>query len=110
MCLRCDSNITTQHHGLSTREDKRKITEGAQESSEKHIAQSHMPKRVKVMSYMNKHTWSNTEAEKKGLEMEERHWDETQKKCESPTGVIVGRSGEQRSKQQQTPRNHNYDR
>jgi hypothetical protein len=38
-----------------------------------------MPKTVKeVMCHMNKYAWNNVETEKKGLELGEQQWDETQ--------------------------------
>jgi hypothetical protein len=38
-----------------------------------------MPKTVKeVMCHMNKYSWNSVEMEKKGLELGEQQWDETQ--------------------------------
>jgi hypothetical protein len=71
---------TLQHIITDCRkQDKQEVTEDAQTESEKHITQSHMPKTVKeVMCHMNKYAWNNVETEKKGLELGEQQWDETQ--------------------------------
>jgi hypothetical protein len=79
----CGATATLQRIASVTdcrRQDKQEITEDARKESEKHIAQSHMPKTVKeVMSHMNKYTWNSMEAEKKGLKLGEQQWDETQR-------------------------------
>jgi hypothetical protein len=76
----CGTTATLQHIITNCRiQDKQEVTEDAQRESAKHIKQSFMPKTVKeVMCHMNKYSWNSVEMEKKGLELGEQQWDETQ--------------------------------
>jgi hypothetical protein len=79
---KCECGATATHHHIIAgclKQKKREATEEAKEESKKHITQSRMPETVKeVMCHMNEYSWESVEMEKKGRELGEQHWDETQ--------------------------------